>query len=499
MNALTTQWSLITTVLKEERAREAGRLRIDDAAFLPAALEVIERPVSPTARLSAKVLLIGMGVLVLWLTFGRTDIVASANGRIVPTGAVQLVQPSEAGVVRRILVHDGDHVTKGQVLVLLDPTISSAEAMQAAKAYEAVAFEVARTRTVVDALDGKGFAFIPPDGADAATIATQASLARAKLADIYATIHAQVAGGAVASADIAAAQAEAAKLRETLPLLDQQIDANEQMLAKGYVSKLKVIDMRRQRIAQARDYDAAMQSIRRASAQAGGAASNATKVRADMRTALLEQLVKASADMRLRREEMVKTRQRSTLQALRAPVSGNASIAHSGALTCFVSGPKAAFERVLPVIASFTRARTYLGSAEEARYAKLAVNLMIAVSAGMMAESLALARKGGIAWQDILNVLDDSAIASPMVKYKTAPLRRRDFESTFSCRQMAKDLDLILGAGHHVDVPLPLAAHMREVYGSLIAQGEGEVDFIAPVRLAERLSGLGEPDGRGAA
>ena len=184
---------------------------------------------------------------------------------------------------------------------------------------------------------------------------------------------------------------------------------------------------------------------------------------------------------------------------LRAPVSGNASIAHSGALTCFVSGPKAAFERVLPVIASFTRARTYLGSAEEARYAKLAVNLMIAVSAGMMAESLALARKGGIAWQDILNVLDDSAIASPMVKYKTAPLRRRDFESTFSCRQMAKDLDLILGAGHHVDVPLPLAAHMREVYGSLIAQGEGEVDFIAPVRLAERLSGLGEPDGRGAA
>ena len=179
---------------------------------------------------------------------------------------------------------------------------------------------------------------------------------------------------------------------------------------------------------------------------------------------------------------------------LRAPVSGNASIAHTGALTCFVSGPQPAFERVRPVLATFTRAQTYLGGAEEARYAKLAVNLMIAVSAGMMAESLALARKGGIAWQDILNVLDDSAIASPMVKYKTAPLRHRDFESTFSCHQMAKDLDLILGAGHHVEVPLPLAAHMRELYGALIAQGEGEVDFIAPVRLAERLSGLGEPD-----
>ena len=178
---------------------------------------------------------------------------------------------------------------------------------------------------------------------------------------------------------------------------------------------------------------------------------------------------------------------------LRAPVSGNASIVHTGALTCFVSGPKETFESVKPLFAAFTRAQTYLGPGEEARYAKLAVNLMIAVSAAMMAESLALARKGGIAWQDILKVLDDSAVASPMVKYKTAPLRTRDFESTFSCRQMAKDLDLILGAGHAAGVPLQLAAQVRETYGSLIAQGDGETDFIATVRHVERLSGLGEP------
>jgi 3-hydroxyisobutyrate dehydrogenase-like beta-hydroxyacid dehydrogenase len=178
---------------------------------------------------------------------------------------------------------------------------------------------------------------------------------------------------------------------------------------------------------------------------------------------------------------------------LRAPVSGNASIVHTGALSCFVSGPRDAFERVKPLFASFTRAQTYLGPREEARFAKLAVNLMIAVSAAMMAESLALARKGGIPWQDILNVLDDSAVASPMVKYKTAPLRTRDFESTFSCKQMAKDLDLILGAGHAVGVPLQLAAQVRETYGALVAQGDGETDFIATVKHLERLSGLGEP------
>ncbi|MFB6462533.1 NAD(P)-dependent oxidoreductase [Bradyrhizobium tunisiense] len=178
---------------------------------------------------------------------------------------------------------------------------------------------------------------------------------------------------------------------------------------------------------------------------------------------------------------------------LRAPVSGNASIVHTGGLSCFVSGPKDAFENTMPLFAAFTRAQTYLGPAEEARYAKLSVNLMIAVSAAMMAESLALARKGGIAWQDILKVLDDSAVASPMVKYKTAPLRSRDFESTFSCKQMAKDLDLILGAGHAIGVPLQLAAQVRETYGALVAQGDGEADFIATVKHLERLSGLGEP------
>jgi 3-hydroxyisobutyrate dehydrogenase-like beta-hydroxyacid dehydrogenase len=191
--------------------------------------------------------------------------------------------------------------------------------------------------------------------------------------------------------------------------------------------------------------------------------------------------------------EVATAAQTRDIAYLRLPVSGNASIAHTGALTCFVSGPKATFEAVKPLLATFTRAQTYLGDAEEARFAKLAVNLMIAVSAAMMAESLALARKGGIAWQDILKVLDDSAVASPMVKYKTPPLATRNFASTFSCRQMAKDLDLILAAGHSVGVPLQLAAQVRETYGSLVAQGDGEADFIATVRHVERLSGLDEP------
>ena len=179
---------------------------------------------------------------------------------------------------------------------------------------------------------------------------------------------------------------------------------------------------------------------------------------------------------------------------LRLPISGSSALAETGMVSCFASGPRGAFDSLVPVLQGFTRAQTYLGEGEEARYAKLAVNLMIAVSAGMLAECLALARKGKIAWPDILNTVGESAAASPFVKYKLGPLAARDFSPTFSCQQLIKDLDLILDAAGRQNVPVPLAALMRQTYAAMMAEGEAENDFIAVVRHVERLSGLADPD-----
>ncbi len=178
------------------------------------------------------------------------------------------------------------------------------------------------------------------------------------------------------------------------------------------------------------------------------------------------------------------------VEYLRAPVSGNPVSAEAGQLTALVSGPEAAFEAVSPMFETFCRAQIWLGDAEQGRYAKLAINLMIAVSAGMMAEALALARRGDIDWHDMLNLMENSAVGSPMVKYKCAPLHERDFTSTFSGRQMAKDLDLILECTHAAGVPVPLAAHMREIYTAIITAGAGDEDYIATVRYQEQLAGL---------
>lgn len=181
------------------------------------------------------------------------------------------------------------------------------------------------------------------------------------------------------------------------------------------------------------------------------------------------------------------------IRYLRLPISGSSALAEQGLITCFASGPRQAFEALKPVLARFTRAQKWLGEDEQARYAKLAVNLMIAVSAGMMAEAVALARKGGIGWSDILGVMAESAVASPFVKYKVGPLEKRDFSATFTTRQLIKDLELILDAAGSAGVPVPLLANLRQSYAAVLTAGGGDDDFITIVRHVERLAGLDEP------
>ena len=188
--------------------------------------------------------------------------------------------------------------------------------------------------------------------------------------------------------------------------------------------------------------------------------------------------------------EIAMAAQAPGIDYVRSAVSGNPVIAEAAALTVFMSGPQPACARVEPLLACFGRRVFRVGEAEQARTMKLVLNLMIAVSAGMLAEALVLGEKGGLDWEQMLDVVGQSAVGSPMVNYKVPPLKQRDYASTFSCRQMIKDLDLILGACAQYGVPAPLAAQMRQAYESLLATGAGDDDYIATVRMAEVMAGI---------
>lgn len=167
---------------------------------------------------------------------------------------------------------------------------------------------------------------------------------------------------------------------------------------------------------------------------------------------------------------------------LRAPISGSVGLAESGTLTTFVSGPKAAFDAARPALAAYTRAQFWLGEAEEARYAKLAVNLMVAVTAGMLGEMLALAQKGGIGWEAALDLLGESVVASPLVKYKLEPLKRRDYTPTATGALMLKDLDLIVEAARQAGIAVPLASEMQAAYQRMPKSQLTAEDFISIVK-----------------
>ena len=322
MNGVAGHLVVVKQALAAEKARAKRIVQVHETGFLPAALEVVERPVSPTARVTAWVLLSGMLLLVLWMVLGKIDIVATAPGKIIPAENVKLIQPADSGVVRRILVHDGDHVKKGQPLVILDPTASSAELEQARTALLTSEFDAARARAVQSALNGQGFNFVVPAGTDPQLAATHRALAEAQLKQIQSGVSQGGASSAAAMAAANEARINAAKLSETIPLLQEQLAANEKLLAKGFVSKLRVIEMRRQYLAAIRDREIAGSTMTGAGAQAASASSTAAQNSAQLRADLLSQLTKAEADVNLRREELVKAERRANLQTLVAPVDG---------------------------------------------------------------------------------------------------------------------------------------------------------------------------------
>lgn len=322
MSDLRHHWEVLREALRAERQRAASFIPSSEADFLPAALEVAERPVSPTARVAAWLLLAGLAITIAWTVFGRVDVVASAPGTLIPTGNVKLVQSPGAGVVRAIHVRNGDVVRKGQPLVDLDPTLAGAELAQAEKALAAARLEVARNRALADALSGRGQAFVPPPGTPPGIAETQRRLIAAQIAEVDAAGASLAAARATALSDVAGARATAARLADTVPILDRQIAAMNRLDARGYAPGMRLLELQRQRRQEAGDREVALAQIERGLAEARKLDQQGRETREQARRNALADLAKAEAEAVLRLEEVTKARQTSRFQRLHAPVDG---------------------------------------------------------------------------------------------------------------------------------------------------------------------------------
>jgi 3-hydroxyisobutyrate dehydrogenase-like beta-hydroxyacid dehydrogenase len=173
---------------------------------------------------------------------------------------------------------------------------------------------------------------------------------------------------------------------------------------------------------------------------------------------------------------------------LRVAVSGNNKMAEQAALTVMASGERKTYEKCRPLLALFGPSQHYVGAEEQARALKLAINLMVYATIAGLGEALAIGKRNGLDWGQMIDVIATSAIGSPLLKAKSAALKAGDFSATFDCLQARKDLGLIGGAAAAGRVPAPVAAIAARLVEDCIASGGAGEDYAAMIKAVERAA-----------
>lgn len=175
---------------------------------------------------------------------------------------------------------------------------------------------------------------------------------------------------------------------------------------------------------------------------------------------------------------------------LRAAISGSVMLAETGKLTLLASGPRSAYDRCTPVFAAFSVAQFYTGAGEEARVLKLLINNIAAVTAAGVAESIAYGRKSGVDYDTILDIIEGSVIASPLIRYKIDPLRRRDFTANFTTQLMLKDIRILGESSALAGCEMPMGTAVQAVFEDQVGAGHADEDFFSCVKMMEARAGL---------
>ncbi|NIQ40159.1 MAG: NAD-binding protein [Proteobacteria bacterium] len=178
------------------------------------------------------------------------------------------------------------------------------------------------------------------------------------------------------------------------------------------------------------------------------------------------------------------------IRYLRAPVSGSTTFAAAGTLTIFASGPKDAYDSCVDIFGVMGQKFFHVGTGDEARYLKLLLNMMVGITSAMTAEALIFGERGGMEWTQMVDIITNSVVASPLIGYKAQILKDRNFTPAFTADQIAKDFDIALDTGRTLGVPMMITSLARQFFGAMKAKGKGDIDFFGLVTLMEDLAGI---------
>lgn len=173
-----------------------------------------------------------------------------------------------------------------------------------------------------------------------------------------------------------------------------------------------------------------------------------------------------------------------------APVSGSVITLQEGKLSVMVGGRKETFERLRPLLEDIGPKVTYVGNNGLALVLKIACNLSLAVQMLAFSEGVLVAEKSGISREIAVEVLTNSAIASPMIKYRGPFVLKLPEEAWFNVNMMQKDMLLALELGRKLDVPMPSTAVSNEFLTAARGMGLVEEDFAVVFDVLAQMSGV---------
>lgn len=285
--------------------------------FAPSLLSIQE---SPPARLP-RVVMYAVGalfvILLLWATFGKLDIIASAEGRLIPQTYVKIVQPADAGIVQEILVKEGQTVQAGQVLIRMDTQVANADQKTIDTDLSLRALQLRR----IDAeLTGQPLMRQAGDAEDLfRPVAAQYRDRRQSYQDALGQAQE---GLKKTQRDYDSGKEVLAKLREVTPILKAQSDSFTDMGKEGYVAQVTVRDKQRDYLEKARDLRAQEETVASLAAAVAQAGKQLSQITSKYRSDLQNERVEAEGQHRKLQQEQLKQEHKTGLLELKASQAG---------------------------------------------------------------------------------------------------------------------------------------------------------------------------------
>lgn len=286
--------------------------------FSSAALALQIRPPSHVVRMVTLGLCFMTATSLLFASLAKMDIVVSAQGKVIPAGRSKVVQPLESGVVRAVLVRDGQSVHAGDVLIELDPTSTGADRSRGQREYWEAQADVLRTTAQ---LEGKK-SFSAPVEMPIEIKVNQTLMLQGRLAEQNARMASLDADMAKRRADVEAVQTNVTQLTSSLPLISQKYQMREELAKTGHIAQTTVIDSKLELINAEKELAMQGSRLKESTANYQATVEQRAQALAEFRSRTSTELVEAVKKRDAAQQEYIKANQRWSQQTLKAPIDG---------------------------------------------------------------------------------------------------------------------------------------------------------------------------------